>query len=220
MSDSKIDLSRVTAVCVDGRLIDDLTLERYQKILNFMISKINFGSVKFIGTRDPEINGVDFHKTSRLGILDYSKFCLFRLTEYVNTDFCLIFQDDGFIVNPHLWEDSFYNYDYIGSPWPLYMGWPIEGQQVGNGGFSLRSKDLLNFTRTFTEHTTENEDTYIVSDRRESLVNFGLKIAPIEIARLFSVENPIDDKHNINTCFGFHSKNKMEDATKKITHYE
>ena len=152
-----------------------------------MTDNVDFGSIKFIGTRNPSINGVEFKEIPKIGIVDYSKFCLFELSKHVQTDFCLLFQDDGFILNPNLWNECFYDYDYIGSPWPLYMGWPKEGEQVGNGGFSLRSKKLLELTKTFTGHSTQNEDTYIVSDKKASLVDAGLKIAPIEIARLFSV---------------------------------
>jgi hypothetical protein len=216
----KLNLNRVTAICIDGREISDLLLERYKTILEFMTSSVDFGSIKFIGTRNPSVAGVEFKEIPKMGIIDYSKFCLFKLSDQVETDFCLLFQDDGFVLNPNLWNDLFYNYDYIGSPWPLYMGWPKEGEQVGNGGFSLRSKKLLELTKTFTEHWTQNEDTYIVADKKASLLDAGLKIAPIEIARLFSVENPIDENHNINTCFGYHSKMNMEEAIKKITHYE
>jgi len=217
---SKIDLKRITAVCIDGRPYDEARYGRYNIILNFFLANIEFGSVKMITTRNPGIEGVSHIKIDEFDISGYSKFCLHELTRHVDTEFCLIFQDDGFIVNPNAWNDLFYDYDYIGSPWPLYMGWPKEGQQVGNGGFSLRSKKLLEFTKTFAEHSTQNEDTYIVSDRRESVINAGLKIAPVEIARLFSVENPIDNEHNINTCFGFHSKNKTEDAIEKINTHE
>lgn len=216
----KLNLNRVTAICIDGREIGDLLLERYKTILGFMTNTMDLGSIKFIGTRNPSVDGVEFKKIPKIGITDYSKFCLFKLSDHVQTDFCLLFQDDGFVLNPNLWNDSFYEYDYIGSPWPLYMGWPVEGQQVGNGGFSLRSKKLLELTKTFTEHTTQNEDTFIVSNKKSALLDAGLKIAPVEIAKLFSVENAIDEKHNISTCFGFHAKHLLEEAIKKITHHE
>lgn len=213
----KLNLNRVTAICIDGRGMSDSLFERYRTIISFMKNNIDFGSIKFIGTRDLFDKDIEFKEVPKFGIVDYSRFCIFNLSDYVQTDFCLLFQDDGFVLNPNLWNDSFYDYDYIGSPWPLYMGWPKEGEQVGNGGFSLRSKKLLELTKTFTDHSTQNEDTYIVCERKSSLLDAGLKVAPIEIARLFSVENPIDDHHNINTCFGYHSKRNMEEAIKKIS---
>jgi hypothetical protein len=213
----KLDLKKITAVVIDGRGYLEERYNRFKEIVSFMQKHIEFDSIKMFLVEDPKISGIEFHKINRFGISDYSRFCLFKLSEYVNTDFCLIFQDDGFIINPDLWKDDFYNYDYIGSPWPLYMGWPKEGEQVGNGGFSLRSKKLLELTKTFTDHSTQNEDTYIVADKKSSLIDAGLKIAPLEIARLFSIENSLDDNHGLNTCFGFHAKHLLNAGIKKIT---
>jgi len=213
---SKINLKKITAVCIDGRPYNAERYERYSLILNFFLNNFEFHSIKMITTQDINIEGISHIKIEEFGISDYSRFCLHHLSDYVNSEFCLIFQDDGFIINPILWNDVFYDYDYIGSPWPLYIGWPIEGQQVGNGGFSLRSKKLLEFTKTFTEHTTENEDTYIISAKRKDLEEEGLLIAPLEVARLFSVENNLDDNHRLDTCFGFHAKHLLDDAIKMI----
>ena len=212
----KIDLKKITAVCIDGRPYDKERYKRYSVILNFFLANVEFASIQMISTHDPEIKGVSHTRIKEFGISDYSRFCLHHLSDWVNSEFCLIFQDDGFILNPSLWNDSFYEYDYIGSPWPLYIGWPVEGQQVGNGGFSLRSKRLLEFTKTFTGHTTENEDTYIISAKRKDIEDEGLKIAPLEIARLFSIENSLDSEHRLDTCFGFHAKHLLDDAIKMI----
>lgn len=38
--------------------------------------------------------------------------------EYFNTTHMLKCTWDGFVLNPHLWDDSWLNYDMIGSPWP------------------------------------------------------------------------------------------------------
>ena len=213
---SKINLNKITAVCIDGRPHDKERYERYSVILNFFLANVEFASIQMISTYNPEIKGAYHTRIKEFGISDYSRFCLHHLSDWVNSEFCLIFQDDGFILNPSLWNDSFYEYDYIGSPWPLSMGWPEEGKQVGNGGFSLRSKRLLEFTKTFTGHTTENEDTYIISAKRKDIEDEGLKIAPLEIARLFSIENNLDSEHRLDTCFGFHAKHLLDDAIKMI----
>ena len=52
----------------------------------------------------------------------------------------LIIQHDGFILNHKAWDNEFLNYDYIGAP-VYWMGNKLI--EVGNGGFSLRSKKLL-----------------------------------------------------------------------------
>ena len=212
----KLNLKRVTAVCIDGREMTPDILERYKLIMSYMISAVDFHEVKFFGTFDPEISGVQFNQIAPMDVNGYSKFCIFRLNEVVNSDFCLVFQDDGFIVNPELWEDEFFNYDWIGSPWPLYMGWPREGHQVGNGGFSLRSKRLLEWTSTITDWAGQNEDTFIVSAKKDELEAHGLKIALVDIATRFSVENEMTREHGLHNVFGFHAKNKMDLALEKI----
>jgi hypothetical protein len=96
------------------------------------------------------------------------------------------------------------------------MGWPKEGHQVGNGGFSLRSKKLLQWTSTLTDWAGQNEDAFIVSGKKEELENQGLKIAPVEVATRFSVENEMTSEHGLHNVFGFHAKNKMDLALEKI----
>ena len=61
------------------------------------------------------------------------------MNNYFDTDYVLTFQSDGFILNPDAWTDEFFNYDYIGAPWG------DNRYAVGNGGFSFRSKKLMNF---------------------------------------------------------------------------
>ena len=212
----KTNLNKITAVCIDGRELSPETKERYKLIMTYMLSKVDFYEMKFFGTTDPEVPGVNFTQISPIDIGGYSRFCIFELTKAVDSEYCLIFQDDGFIVNPELWEDSFYNYDWIGSPWPLYMEWPKEGYQVGNGGFSLRSKKLLQWTSTLTDWAGQNEDAFIVSGKKEELENQGLKIAPVEVATRFSVENEMTREHGLHNVFGFHAKNKMDLALEKI----
>jgi len=184
--------------------------------MTYMLSKVDFYEIKFFGTSDLEIPGVNFTQIKPIDINGYSRFCIFELAKVVDSEYCLVFQDDGFIVNPELWEDEFYNYDWIGSPWPLYMEWPKEGHQVGNGGFSLRSKKLLQWTSTLTDWAGQNEDAFIVSGKKEELENQGLKIAPVEVATRFSVENEMTREHGLHNVFGFHAKNKMDLALEKI----
>ena len=127
----------------------------------------------------------------------YSKFILQELHKHIHTDFVLIVQWDGYIINPDAWNDQFLEYDYIGAVWP----WHIEGRRVGNGGFSLRSRVLCELTASpdFV-YTNENEDDQICHANRDFLEDQGMKFAPEEIARYFSFERELS---NIKT-FGFH----------------
>ena len=46
----------------------------------------------------------------------YSSFILKELNNYIDTDFVLIVQHDGFIINPSSWND-----DFLKIPWPLNL---------------------------------------------------------------------------------------------------
>src|SRR5476651_2455270 len=46
----------------------------------------------------------------------YSLFVMYCLTHFIDTDFALIVQDDGWVVNGNNWRDEYLNYDYIGAP--------------------------------------------------------------------------------------------------------
>ena len=69
------------------------------------------------------------------------------MKRYINTKFCLVTQWDGWVINSQKWNSEFLNYDYIGAIWPDYSS-----NQIGNGGFSLRSKKLLRSTRDLIEN--------------------------------------------------------------------
>jgi len=61
---------------------------------------------------------------------------LTRAYEFIDTEFCLVVQRDGFILNPGKWDNEWLRLDYIA---PLFMQYDI----VGSGGFSLRSKRMM-----------------------------------------------------------------------------
>lgn len=69
----------------------------------------------------------------------YSQLTLRLIPSVVEEDYNIIVQSDGFAFNKTAWTDEFLNFDYIGAPW-LWWGQPEE--QIGNGGFSLRSRRL------------------------------------------------------------------------------
>ena len=97
------------------------------------------------------------------GYTEYAFFILYVLHHFINTEFALIVQNDGWLLSADNWRSEFLNYDYIGAPsttarvidnaGTTYQGgftWTrLLGQEntkiefVQNGGFSLRSKALL-----------------------------------------------------------------------------
>lgn len=120
-------------------------------------------------------------------ISKYSNFMIHKINSYVETNHVLIIQYDGFILNPAAWTDEFLEYDYIGAPW-----WRRGEMVVGNGGFSLRSKKLLDILQNDPEiipiPEKEPEDIYICYDLREVLEGKGIKFAPVELAKRFAIE--------------------------------
>jgi hypothetical protein len=152
---------------------------------------------------------------------EYSYFCVKELNKYIDAEFCLFVQPDGFVTNPLMWTDEFLNYDYIGAPWDILLsrqalyncGHFIEDLSrvpiiVGNGGFSLRSKKIMTeYSVLDYPNTVIPEDNFICVLNRGPLKNKGIKFAPVNIAKRFSLECPIDlNEKNItlDAHFGFH----------------
>ena len=199
---------------------------KYLRYLNWAYSnfneKISFGSVKFFISEDINlsIEFLGFFEREKINVVrlpkgfgspDYSKFVIKSLNEHIETKFVLNFQHDGFIFNTGAWKDEFLNYDYIGAVWPIVnWGEYLKGSDrvsffgVGNGGFSLRSKKLLEALSK--EETIKDsfhpEDFYVCSLHREMLEEkYGIKYAPRHIAEEFSVE-----RGELTNQFGFHGK--------------
>lgn len=129
---------------------------------------------------------------------DYSRFVLHELADRVTTSHCLIVQWDGFILDPSAWNDAFLACDYIGAPWPQFT----DGHDVGNGGFSLRSKRLMVAARDpqFVDNGV-NEDVVIARVNRAWLErDKGLRFADRALASAFSFERDRD----VASPFGFH----------------
>jgi len=153
---------------------------------------------------------------------EYSLFILRDLHKYFFSDYCLIMQWDGWVINYSAWDMEFLNYDYIGAIWPKEI-WPEkEGFRVGNGGFSLRSKNLCiassDIVKIYKFKTEEIiEDQFIAATHRKRLENeFNIIFAPEDLAHKFSIER---GDWNLEP-FGFHGLfnfNKIfDDQTLKV----
>jgi hypothetical protein len=118
------------------------------------------------------------------------------LVDHVDTNHCLIVQWDGHVVNPSRWDPQFLEHDYIGASWPQFG----DGQDVGNGGFSLRSRRLLQACRSPDFMTGHPEDVAIGRRNRAWLEAQGLRFASRELADTFSSERASAPERT----FGFH----------------
>ena len=180
----------------------------------------NFDSVKILSPKKPTNlpTSIEHIEIGKLDLLGYSKFMIEDLYKYVNSKYCLVVQADGFVINPQFWSDRFLLYDYIGAPWPLTVrqsnspqGFSFDRNRVGNGGFSLRSKKLLEVCSQikFDELNLpiKSEDVVICHYFYEEMVKAGVKFAPIDLANQFSIESYIPGLNsNLCSSFGFHGK--------------
>jgi len=210
-----INLDRITAVCWDGRPLTPERSSRYQAIFKHMSNKFKFAAINLYINGSFNYEGVKVTNINKSSINDYNIWCQTKLADSFNTDFVLVFQDDGFPIHPDNWKNEFYEYDYIGAPWPLYIGWPKENFQVGNGGFSLRSKKICTRVQKFPV-TTSNEDAVLCSNYKPLLEKEGFKWAPIDVAKTFAIEFPIDEKHSLASVFGYHGNVHNHEISKII----
>ena len=134
-------------------------------------------------------------------VAEYSRFMIRGLADYCLGTHALVVQWDGFVVHPECWDSRFLEYDYIGAPWHAL------GDAVGNGGFSLRSKRLLDALRQLDVPEPHPEDYRIcVTHRAELESRFGIRFAPPDIAARFSWEavEPPEPTFGLHGFFNFH----------------
>jgi hypothetical protein len=131
----------------------------------------------------------------------YSEFCIREMAQHIHTSHALIFQHDGFVNNWRAWDNDWLQYDYIGAPW-----WYQDGMNVGNGGFCLRSKRLMDILATDPNITQLHpEDHHICRTYRPYLESkYGIKFAPYEVAERFSFEGYMRHGEVVTDQFGVH----------------
>jgi hypothetical protein len=205
-----VTLLAVSSVDLDATLL----------ALSISSHEIEFAEVKFLTSEPilPNNPKIKVEPIPRLDIWGYSKFIIKDLHRYIQTSHCLVIQGDGFVLNPQKWQAQFLDYDYIGAPWPLQLmlqpaNLPLNmaANQVGNGGFSLRSKNLLQETAKIDFDSLTfpsfSEDLIICHFLYDQMISANMKFPRPELAAQFSIESP-DDAYgqNPSTAFGFHGK--------------
>lgn len=163
------------------------------------MAKIAFGAAKLLSDEAPARlrDNLEWVPIARLtSARAYSEFVLRQLADHVRTSHCLLVQWDGHVIDASRWRTEFLAYDYVGASWPQFD----DGQEVGNGGFSLRSRELLEYCRHPEFVHSHPEDLAICRHNRAHLERRGLNFAPREIADLFSAERAGDP----SASFGYH----------------
>lgn len=224
----------ITLVAIDGVGRDT---ELYLQLLRSCLAAVE-GSVARLLTSDSDAHldaknrpdrAVECVTIEPLDRFAYSRFCVEELTAHVETDHALMVQLDGFVVNPSCWSEDFLAYDYIGGPWRSTRKRPIAaGFEVGNGGFSLRSKRFLEacaelrWTRDWPgagipEKYHGNEDYFLCVLQRRELEAKGIRFAPLEVAQRFSIQagDSFGPGHRLGSAYGYHGKKWIHAAAGK-----
>jgi hypothetical protein len=129
---------------------------------------------------------------------DYSRLMMKEVAGIIQTSHVLIVQWDGYVLNGGRWSEEFLEFDYIGSVWAEKKA----GRSVGNGGFSLRSKRLLDLLALPETPGYHPEDVATCVELRPMLEGKGIKFANERVAGQFSFEQI--QPENIGGVFGFH----------------
>lgn len=200
--------------------MSSVNIDKTIKAIECSCNGINYGSVKLITDKIPEKipDYIEVCYIEEISNIDeYSYNMIYKLSDYIDTEFALIIQSDGYVINPTSWRDEFLEYDYIGAPFAIpndnfsYRDFNGNIFRVGNGGFSLRSKKLIDLPNKLNLewkpfHGFYNEDGFICAMNRHIYEQNGCKFAPIDIAKYFSHETDISEIQGI-IPFGFHGKN-------------
>jgi tetratricopeptide (TPR) repeat protein len=188
-----LELPRVTLCCIDT-VNHALAL----RALGLCTRGTRFARVLFISDRIVNEPGIDSTVIAPLASRDaYSEFVLKSLLQHIDTAHVLLVQWDGYVVNPSAWQPAFLDCDYIGAKW----FWHDDGMSVGNGGFSLRSRKLLEALQDPRIVLTEAEDITIGRAFRPLLEReHGIRYASETLADAFAFEAA----YPVGIPFGFH----------------
>lgn len=195
MTSSRVRLPEVTLCAVTS-----VNVGATVSALRQCLEQIDFAECRLFTDQppadlDPPIQPVRIDPLS--SARDYSQFVLQTLSGLMASSHVLLVQWDGFVLDARQWDPAFLDHDYIGAPWPQFR----DGHDVGNGGFSLRSRKLLEACADPRFQLGHPEDVAICRVNRTFLEQeHGIRFADRALAARFAFER---EKPNGST-FGFH----------------
>lgn len=190
-----LSLPNITLIALTNK-----DFEAHKEAMVRSSSDIKFGARKII--YDMDCTSID----------EWNRKIIQELPRYVDTTHVLLVHADGYVINPHLWNPEWLDYDYIGAPWPLptdnysYRDEMGDLVRVGNS-VSLRSKKLMDLVATQPWRSyfgNTNEDGFICCHNRKWLESKGCKFAPLGVAIHFSKEHTIPENQGLET-FMYHA---------------
>lgn len=209
---NKISSSKEKAL-TDKKKLPDVTLVMVAtkgvspSVVAFQYSQlgIEFGDTLFFSHYKPPM--IESHQYRFVEAFDsvesWGQFILYDLYKYINTSHILLIHSDGFVINPDAWDDSYLNFDYIGSPFPKpkddfsYRTPSGKLVKVGNS-VSIRSKSLLEASSRLQLpwvpfYGFKHEDGFLTCQYRDLLEAEGYLFASYEIALCFGREYEYED---------------------------
>jgi hypothetical protein len=209
-SGDRLTLPQVTLCAVTS-----VNVKATARALEACLEQIAFAACKLltdadVDARHPEMRVVSIRRLESSAA--YSDFLLSELVNHVDTSHCLVAQWDGHVLNAQRWRAEFLDYDYIGASWPQFG----DGQDVGNGGFSLRSRRLMMACREPEFRPTHPEDLAIARTNRGWLESRGMRFASRGLADSFAAERA----GNLATSFGYHGVFNMPRAVGVMTFWD
>ena len=204
----KLQLPSVTLMCIDC-----VDVNRAIAVVEHCKTLCDFGAVKVLTSIPTDYEHIKISPLNSL--VEYSIFMLTECSKYIDTDHVLIIQRDGWILNTNTWDNSWLEYDYVA---PIFNQYDI----VGSGGFSLRSKRLMDKITEWMpvwDGTSQNaneiqdqlgyyEDGVIsFSNELKALFNY----APIEVANQFAQGGNMNIDNYVEFPFGFHGSARVID---------
>ncbi|WP_223806902.1 DUF5672 family protein [Novosphingobium sp. LASN5T] len=200
--EQRLQLSEVTLCAVTS-----VNVAATVRALKASLESVGFAACKLLtdAAVDPGCDQIEVVRIAPIPSAEaYSHFLLTKLVDHVKTSHCLVAQWDGHVLDPRAWRPEFLMCDYIGASWPQFT----DGHDVGNGGFSLRSRQLMELCRDPAFVKQHPEDIAICRINRDWLEKRGIRFAPRELADRFAAERAQDPK----ACFGYHGAWNMPRA--------
>jgi hypothetical protein len=194
----KLRLPDVTLVVVDTSC-HDLT----KLAVNEALAQAEFHDALIFSDQDIPVHGARCFDCRATNKWDAMKFRWYGIASKIESSHVLIMEWDSGIINPAMWRDEFLGFDYIGAPW-----WHKDGLNVGNGGFSLRSKRLIEYvaeSQSAFPFELEEDNTLCRKHRPMIQELGGFKWAPDDVAIDFAFECVKPMERERKGHFGFHA---------------
>lgn len=204
-------LEKTTLCCVDCLHYDFALRALHKTMQHCQFEQVYFFTDShFNPPADVDLSGIQIITIPKIqNTVEYSHFMLKKLDAFIQTDFVLVIQWDGYVLHPQSWSETFREYDYIGAKW-----WYEDGMNVGNGGFSWRSKKLLTALQDPYFVCYDPEDALICRIERPTLEQqYGIRFAPDSLADQFAFEcqPPVGLPFGFHGRFNFHFFHEVDD---------